>query len=348
MDAARGFAIFAMIVAHTYIFISPAHILVAYSEGTLNHLAAPLFALIIGVTIAVTGPQVRENSADRFAQRSFLVQTGLRAVLLIGIGFLLQYLPTNVNIVLEYLGVAMLCTLPFLFLGVRALLIWASSLVLLVPGVITFLRDGTVGGVPQFMFELPLPFRYLLDWLLLGYAYQALSFLPLILIGIVLGRGAMRNRRTMVTVLATGVIMYLPLEAWKVVSFSDGFVRGGYLEVWRELPLALACFAAIVLVADLLSANTSRIWRVVLQPFAVQGRMALSIYVLHLILLALVLSGPFSGAASALPGWVKQIGIIIACWGFAALWWRCCGAGPVERIVAVFSGRRSIRNLFAR
>lgn len=63
LDAARGFAIFAMIVAHTYIFISPAHILVAYAEGTLNHLAAPLFALIIGVTIAVTGPQVRENSA---------------------------------------------------------------------------------------------------------------------------------------------------------------------------------------------------------------------------------------------------------------------------------------------
>lgn len=333
-----------MIVAHTKMFVHPMNPLLSYAGTTLNALAAPLFALVIGVTIAVTGPQAA-GPAERPSRRRYRRQTAVRAIVLILLGLALDYLPSGVNIVLDYLGVAMLLLIPLLFLGTRTILAIAAALLLLIPAIVTALRVL----FPTALAQAPLPFYFLLDWTLLGVSYQALNFLTLMLLGLALGRGGMRSRRLLKRLLLITPLFYLPLEAWRLVNRMPEFifVRGGFAEVFREVALTLAVFSLLILLLDFASGRTRRYAGAVLSPLTTMGRMALSLYVLHLFVIAYVLT-EFGRSISSTPahGYAIQFAAVLICWAFAALWWRLLGTGPLERLLGVMTLRHPLSSLW--
>ncbi|WP_162903771.1 heparan-alpha-glucosaminide N-acetyltransferase domain-containing protein [Leucobacter sp. wl10] len=347
LDAARGFALFAMVIAHTGPFLKPAPMIIAYPESILNDVAAPLFMLSIGVTATIAGPPIGADAGDR---RRYRLQTAVRAVILIALGFLLEFAPSGVNIVLDYIGVAMLLALPFLFARTRTLLIWAAALIAIGPGLVTWLR-GLAVTVPELVYPTT-PVTIALDWIALGHGYQALAFLPILLIGLVLGRTILRNRAAMFVLFHASVVAFIPIELWRILDLPGTGIRGGYVEVLRELPLALGAFALIALLTDLGPDRLVTGARRVFEPLSVQGRLGLSIYALHVLVLMGIWAARNASASSGAVTWFSwprgaaiQIGLVVFCWLFAAAWWRWLGPGPIERVVGVVSGRHPLSSL---
>lgn len=348
VDAARGFAVTAMIIAHTAPFLKPAPRGVGLAQSLLNDVAAPLFALVIGLTVAVTAAPPGTATAQR---RRYRVQTAIRAGALIAIGLLLDIRFSGVTVVLQHLGVTMLAMLPFLFMRTRPLLAWGAAFLVVGPAVVTWCR---IYGIPMLSPNSPLAVRAVLDWIVLGRSYQALTLLPLALIGIVIGRTILRQRRAMTILLAASVAGFLTVQLWIALDLPGRSLRGGYVEAWREAPLALGALAAIVLLTDL---APDRVLRMTVPParaVAVMGTMSLSVYVLHvLILMGLYSVQPTAAESLAFwrvqpRGWLAQIGLVLVCWIFAAAWWRWMGTGPVERVLGVVSGRHRPATLLHR
>ncbi len=340
IDAARGFAIFAMVIAHTTVFVQPMPGFLAKAEGLLNDVAAPLFALIIGVTFAISGPR---QSAAGDERRRFRLQTAVKAGLLIALGLLLEAAPSGVNVVLDYLGITMLLALPVVFASARTLLIWAGALTVLGPGIVTWLR-GIASEAPALI--APRTFgTTLLDWIALGTGYQALSLLPLVLIGTAIGRTVLSRRGPMLVLLITSSVAVVPPMLWQMLDLPGTEIRGGYVEVLRELPLALAAFAGIVLLTDLAPSRVAAASRRLFEPAAVQGRLALSVYVFHVGILMWLTALRLSQSPETLVwlspprGYLVQLGLVVVCWAFAAVWWRFVGTGPLERIFGIITGR---------
>lgn len=345
LDAARGFAVFAMVVAHTSPFILPTPKAVEFAESVLNDVAAPLFALIIGVTVAVAGPSADADAAVRSRYR---LQTAVKAVALIGLGFLLELAPSGVNVVLDYLGATMLVALPFLFVRVRTLLVWAAVLTAIGPGIVTALRSLTL-TFPQLLHP-QTPLTVLLDWLALGRGYQVLAFLPLLLAGIALGRTILHERRAIRILLVASLVVFVPMQLWKTLDLPGTGIRGGYVEVWREAPLAFGALACVLLLAGLAPERVRRVTGPTFEPLAVQGRLALSVYVFHVAILMWIFALRATASPETAPwfssprGWAIQIGLVVVCWAFSAAWWRWIGTGPVERLLGALSGRHPLRS----
>ncbi len=106
LDAARGFAVISMLVAH----LSPAGGVFTISE----YLTAPLFAVVIGVAMGI-------HLADRRpGATQFLLENLQRGVLLILLGVLLQEMYFWIIVVLPYLGLLIVVLAPLALLLHRA------------------------------------------------------------------------------------------------------------------------------------------------------------------------------------------------------------------------------------
>ncbi len=357
LDAARGFAVWAMIVAHTAPFLRPSPRAVEFADGVLNDVAAPLFALIIGVTVAVAGPPVTAP-ADR--RQRYRRRTAAKAVVLIVLGLLLDLRFSGVAIVLAYLGVTILAAIPLLFVRVRTLVLSALLLLVVGPGIITGLRATLANGlvltdtpIRDAAFHWPVT-STLLDWIVLGRSYQLLTLLPLVLLGVAIGRTILSQRHPMLALLGVSFVAFVVMQLWKSMDQPGTGIRGGYVEVWRETPLALGALAGVVLLTGLASPRILGATRPLAEPFAVQGRLALSVYVLHVLILMGVYSmrGEATGdlATWFVPprGWAIHVGLVLACWAFAAAWWHRNGTGPVERLLRWVNGGRPTATLLSR
>lgn len=350
LDSVRGFAVVAMVVAHTVPFTRPAPKVIEFAQSLLN-VATPLFAIIIGVTIALTGPAPIAVVDQRRRYRRQLV---VKALALIGLGVLLDLRFSGVVIVLAYLGVALLAALPFLFVRARTLLICAAALFVLGPGIITWLRVMLPSGLmPHAVFNGPL-LPTLLDWAVLGRSYQALNLVPRLLLGVLIGRTILHQRRPIALLLAVSFVAFVVMRLWQASDLPGSGIRGGYVEVGWEVPLALGALACILFLTELAPHRALRVIRPVFEPLAVQGRLALSVYVLHVLILMCVYSiragtpGEYAHWFVSPRGWLIQIGLVLVCWAFAAAWWRWMGAGPIERVLGVLNGRHPVSSLLQR
>lgn len=341
LDAIRGFAVFAMVVAHTATFLQPVPRVVALAEALLNNVAAPLFALVIGLTITVAGPPASATFAVR---RTYRRQTLVKAAALIGMGLLLDLRFSGVVIVLAHLGMSLLLALPFLFARTRTLFVWAAGLLLASPGLVTGARVLQARLFAAGVSIPPAP-RAVLDWLVLGYSYQALNLLPLILLGVALSRTVAGRPRALALLFLGCLPVTLVMNLWTLFGLVGSDVRGGYVEVWREAPAALAAATLILLLVEHAPAGVRRVARPTVEPLAAMGRMALSVYVLHVLILMGVhaAAAGLDGGSGALRGPARglaiQAGLVMICWAFAAGWWRWLGTGPVERLLGAVSGR---------
>lgn len=348
VDAVRGFAIFAMVVAHTVVFTqqaSPKALL--FVESVLNDLAAPTFALIIGVSLALTSPAAADTRANRW---SFRLQTAIKAAILIVLGFALEFAPSGVSVVLDYLGAILLAALPLIFLRTRWLLVVAALVAAAGPPLIELLRTAATNDPT--LVSPTTPVTVILDWALLGHSYRISGLLPLLLIGVVIGRSVLGSRRRTLWLLGVAAFGLVVTQFWTFADLPGSGVRGGYVEVIRDACLAVGSFAVLSWLLDLTSPRVAAVARRVAEPLAVQGRMALSIYVFQVLLLIGIWASPIAAPDSPVwqgspLGWAVQLGVLFSCWAFAAAWWRVLGTGPIERVMGVCTGRHPWSSLWA-
>ena len=106
LDAARGLAVVSMLVAH----LSPVGGVLDVSE----YLTAPLFAVIIGISMGV------RLTERRPAPGRVLLDNAQRGLVLIVLGVLLQAIYAQIDVVLPYLGVLIIVLAPLALLLHRA------------------------------------------------------------------------------------------------------------------------------------------------------------------------------------------------------------------------------------
>lgn len=193
LDVVRGFAIFAMIIAHTVVFLDdrePRILEVLFHF--LNDAASPLFALVIGVT---AGYQLRDAARWDGRRKSFFaISWVIKAIVLILVGLLLSINFSGVLIVLDFLGIMMLVATPFLFLPAA----WSAGAALAFLAAAPLVNEAarnwalTSAFSPTSMYD---PTALLLDWTVLGSAYRLTNLLPMLLIGFLLARWQLGNLR---------------------------------------------------------------------------------------------------------------------------------------------------------
>ncbi|MFT3874815.1 MAG: DUF418 domain-containing protein [Propioniciclava sp.] len=350
LDAARGIAVVTMVIAHTMPYvrsITPAA--VDFAVAALNP-AAPLFALLVGLTMALTS---RSAAASARGRSSYRRGTVARSVVLICLGLLLGMTYSGVSVVLDYLGVTLMATVPFIFLAPRALLVATAVVTLFGPLVVSAAR-AAVAAHPA-LIQPRTPVATIADWIVLGEDYRLLSLLPLFLLGLALGRiGLARGGLPAIRLIAVSALVFAACSAWGWRDMPGFDIPGGHYEVVRDIATAVGAFAVIYYLTDAATERVQRASRWLLTPFTAQGRMALSVYALHVTILIAIQKGWVipdlkERLMSSHPplGWLIQIGVLMVCWLFATLWWRWLGVGPLERVMGFVSGRHPLSSLWA-
>ena len=179
LDAARGLAVVSMLVAH----LSPVGGVLDVSE----YLTAPLFAVIIGISMGV------RLTERRPAAGAFLLDNVQRGLVLIVLGVLLQAIYAQIDVVLPYLGVLVIVLAPLALLLHRVPVLTvglAGALAVVGPIVVERAREA----YPSMADSWPGWSLDLVTWLATGEHYRLVSFLPMALGGLALGTRAPPGR----------------------------------------------------------------------------------------------------------------------------------------------------------
>lgn len=188
------------------------HILPGVQDGEVTPVqqlaggrSAALFAVLAGVSLVLVAGTARPLAGRRWW--GFAAGVGARAVLIGALGLALGDLDTGIAVILAYYAVLFLLAAPFLRLSQRALVWWTASWFVLAPVVSHLLRrrlpDPTY-AVPSTDSLGDLP-ALATDLLVTGY-YPALSWLPYLLVGVLVGRADLRRPRTAVLLAVGGAL----------------------------------------------------------------------------------------------------------------------------------------------
>jgi uncharacterized membrane protein len=361
VDAARGAALVGMTAVHTL----PAET----SDGgtTLAHLvaggrSAALFAVLAGVGIALaTGGRRPVEGERRRRWRLALVVRGL-LVGLVGLG--IAELETGVAVILAYYAVLFALAVPLLGLRPRPLLALAAVTAVSVPLVSQVVRPGLADPVldsPTVGILVEQPVRLLQTLAVTGY-YPALAWTAYLCLGLAVGRLALGRAATALRLLVGGAVLAgaaalasavllgplggldriaeatdlsgepveqvvarsrfgsVPTTTWWWLA-TDAPHSTTPLDLLHTGGTALVVLGALLLVAP----RAGRL----LAPLAAAGSLPLTLYCLHLGVLAAV--GATGRGPDPLLLWLAQVVGLLAA---ATAWRRRVGRGPVEAGVA--------------
>lgn len=328
VDVARAVALLGMVTVH----FGPGREVGAGVDAFVYHSfygkASVLFALVAGVGVGLM--------ARRDPPLVVRVRMLYRAAWLVPLGLWLQELEHPVAVILQYYGVYFLGAIPFI--GRRRPTLLVAAGVTLVVGSATVLWALVVH--PEWMVRLggqaPLdPFG---DLVLGGY-YPALTWVPVLVFGMWLGQLDLQSGRTR-TAMVVGGAAVLAATRWAGVAAAHALdldvSRGSWgwaasVTGHSEMPLAVVGavgFATAILGAA--SALADLAPRLV-HPLAALGRLALTVYVGHLVVYAMV---PDLFPATTVPEGIRHVlwfGVATA--AFSTLWlWRL-PRGPLEAVV---------------
>ncbi|WP_203656369.1 heparan-alpha-glucosaminide N-acetyltransferase domain-containing protein [Demequina activiva] len=328
LDVARAIAVLGMIAAH----IGDEGTRAPDTEGwgwlVISHgFPSSLFAVLAGVSITLMLTQrgvvpVADVGSEQLTRTR--IRVAVRGGLLIVMGVALMLLDTFVAIVLTNLGIAFLVALPALAWRRRVLVPLIAVLVLAGGWVARVLSDA-VDAEPS----RPLP---VLD-ALWSYRYPLLVWLAYLLVGLIVGRLALRRDVTALWLVAGGVALAVGARVVEAL-LSDGPLESPWLsstshsytpvEMTQNIGVALAVTGSCLWLAR-------RIPRL-LWPLRATGSMALTVYVLQILVIALV------GNEMILEP--SNVSLVVTCAGlvaFACAWRAWLGQGPLERLMTVTS-----------
>ena len=315
LDAARGLAVVAMLVAE----LAPS----GWVPGFAEYLTAPLFAVIVGVSMGVH-LQERQPPVGWF-----LLQNLERGVVLVGLGVLLQQAHAPLVVTLPHVGLLVLVLAPLAVLLHRAPVLTvgvaAAGAVLgqIVRERVQAAIDGDATG------EVTSWAGHLLDWLVLGEVCRVSSLVPTALAGLALATVLRRVTEPPEAYAVAGVLFVAAAAAHLLGGSAEGSVpsSGSTASVVGGTFLA----AGVVVAAFLLLRRPGRagVGRL-LAPVVATGRLALTAYTTHILALALV--GVLRDGADD-DSWVLLFAttavVLGSCWVLERRW----GTGPLEWVV---------------
>lgn len=322
IDAARGLALIGMIVVN----VGP-----ILSENLLQRLwiapygrASVLFVLVAGVSMSMF------LRPDR-GRRRILVVLWRAALLIIG-GLLLALLPHGVNVILPLYGGLFVVALLVYWMPTRVLV--GLIVAFMVIGPLVFVGESLdhIGEPsPALLWSGDLP--GLLHTLFVSRPYPLVVWIVPFLLGMILGRVDLRDRRIQrVMIIAGGVAAVVGLGASEVFARLFGVPDRGYGLLLTgvphgQMPLWLiSSLGSAVLVIGLLLRYWPKVSGVA-TPVAYAGQLALTFYVAHLLLLAAI--RPAEGF-TFIEGVTVSSMMIIGCLLVAMLWRRRFRTGPLE------------------
>ncbi len=328
VDAARGLAIIGMMAAHTWPRGDD------YGELLVDGRPSVLFAVVAGVALGIVSGASTPPTERRRAARG---KVAIRAGILIILGLLLWMLPSGIAIILDGYGVMFLLLVPLLFAPRWVLAAVAVGLLVTAPLVRDRVVELTGVGPTGPGALLEAPWATVVDWLITGY-YPALLWLPLLLAGLICARSGLERTRVRVVMLVLGV-------AASVVGYGSAAViegvdasahSGSPAELLGAGGLAIAIIAAALLALD--GTPPRRIALVIAAPLTALGRVALTVYTAHvLIIAALEPFGP-AGLFDASVGIPLFIGMVLGGMVFGLVMQAIGRQGPLEWALSTLAG----------
>ena len=297
-----------MLVAH----LCPAGGIFIVSE----YLTAPLFAVIIGISMGVRLDERRTPAG------TFLLDNLQRGLVLVVLGVLLQSLYSQIDVVLPYLGVLVIVLAPLALLLHRVPVLTlgiAGAAAVVGPLVVERAREASTtvaGTTPD-----------LLGWVATGHSYRLVSFLPMALGGVALASVLRRAARPPEGYVVAGVLFVLSVAAYGLGRGTpDGSAAysGTTAEVVGATFLAAATVVASCVAVDLLRRVGAG---AVLGPWLSTGRLALTAYTLQILYLTVIqiAVGPRRDDSWLILGSTTLV-VVGGCW----LLERRFGTGPLE------------------
>jgi uncharacterized membrane protein YeiB len=321
VDIARGLAVLGMFVAHTMPQADESELLV---DGRSSILFATVAGVSLGLLSGGTDPPGQGSRA--VIRRVVLV----RALFVFLLGVLLWTLGSEIAIILDYYAVMFLIVLPLLFAG-RAVLTAAAAVLLVVAPLLA--RSVDQGNpVPASVLDVGR------EYLLTG-SYPALVWSPLLLMGLVAARSGLERRRTQAWLVAGGSVS-------AVIGYGSAAVlpgvtaeahSGSTAEILGSGGTAHAILGLLLVVTS--AGRLGKGVRVVLWPVGAAGALALTVYTVQILVLAMAAGARDSGGPEY-PGWSLLIGLTLASLVGASLWRYFLGRGPLERLLTVLAGKR--------
>ncbi|WP_440103372.1 acyltransferase family protein [Glutamicibacter mishrai] len=340
VDTMRGLAILGMIWAHVH-GLSPTMMpeAVTGAISQMSGAATPLFMLVAGTTIAI----LTHGQMDSKRRRRFRLEYFLRGIGLVLIGLALLPWSGRVDIVLPYLGITFLLAVPFLLASSKILSICATVIFILSPILAKTVTQALI-TLPQLLYPQAShnPLAFLAQWIFTGHAYHATWLLPFMLLGIVAGRLLLAQRlpAKTITLLGFGLTVGVFLLFVHPQQDAGTYIRGGFTEMSFDITRAMTVYGLMSWLTSVKNTKFSCWFQKIGMPISLAGRIPLTLYVLHILLLFTIMSDGWTLAGSQ---WLWPAIVFVGCLGFAVLWGLTIGVGPVERLLGVFSLRHNLR-----
>ncbi|KGJ78534.1 hypothetical protein GY21_06775 [Cryobacterium roopkundense] len=295
------------------------------SELLVDGRSAILFATLAGVSLGImTGgaqPLVRGQRTARV--ESIL----LRALLLFALGGVLGSLNTGVAVILDYYGLMFLVLTPLLFLH-RWILAGIGCTFLVTAPLLGAGRDELDGTQP--------PLAYFVDYYFLNGSFPILIWVPFLLVGLIAARSNLTRERTQVAMAGFGASA--AGAGYGAAAFVPGVSAvahsGTIAEVVGSGGLAISIIGGVLWITAPRRRSLGAAVRGALWPIGAIGSMALTVYTLQILALAICVALLERGGGIDYPGWPLLIGMLLASLIGASLWRYFLGTGPLERLFA--------------
>ncbi|WDM44126.1 hypothetical protein KV395_13105 [Microbacterium luteolum] len=319
-DVLRGFAIIAMLIAHAASFVPNAPWAVHFVTANFSDVASPLFALVMGMSAELVWRRGGRVGTT-------LLQQTLRGLFLVVLGVWMAGWGSWVAVVLAYLGLLIIIGAPIL-LARTPVVIAVTVVILVVSQPLLSLSRTWIWAYTSGQ-----PVQELMTWLFLGPQYRVVNLLPMFLIGGLLIRHGLKRDRLLWVLAAAAPLAYI---AWGIGQRLGTVQSGDYLDTLKDFGLVFAVYVCVVFAATVRREKAERVWAAIFVPLRACGQVALSLYLLHVGLVALWNNAYGRPAENFYPGWLVIVpGMILVGW----LWWRFVGTGPVEWVMGWLTGR---------
>lgn len=325
-DALRGLAILAMLVAHAIPFLPGAPSAANFVMYNVNDVASPLFALVMGMAAQLLAQRTGPGERTRM-----LVRQAVRALVLVMLGLWLVTWGSWVAVVLGHLGILLAVGAPLVLLPTRWLAALAAGAVVVSAPLNAWARSSLAGSVA----DPDAPTAVLLRWVVLDSHYRLTNLLPFFLAGALLLRHGARRDRLLWGLLALAPLAWLVSPAVERLAPGVDLRSGTWPDTLHDLGLVALAYVAVVALATG-RASSRRPAAAVLDVLGALGTVALSLYVLHVGVLALWAPQGLRPTGNDVLGWLLVVpGMVLV----GVLWARVVGPGPLEWLLGVLTGR---------
>lgn len=373
VDLARAIAVLGMIAAH----FNPGQLDPGdWLRQIVSGRSAVLFVVLAGISVVIASGTADGGRPREGARAGLAARAGVLFVL----GLALSALGTTVKEILSVYAVLFLVATALLAAGVRTLVVLAGTLAVVGPVVSFLLRSGPVAaGTPG---RTPQPAGLVsleglgdtVTGLLLDGPYPVLTWLPFLLVGMALARSGLRDPRLSRRLVVGGVALAVagsavswaatgPLGAFRAAALAAGTTEAevravaasplgavptghpAYLLITSPhsgSPLEIAASTGLALAVLGLCLALGRRVPGLLAPLLATGRLALTVYAGHILLIA-VIGLPGMIALLTDVGYGLLLLVLLATPLLALGWAAWAGRGPLERLVATVVAAASRR-----